>query len=418
MQKTEFNNHPLWGTLKAVTDSGDQLYDSLDPTERPQVDRIRKLVAFSKAVKSSGANHADRFAPSLLDRLNSQWTAVLGQLQNRVSVSSASYTAQAVAAAEESLAALYNLWPPSTTASQRAELTAVYDELVERARQDVARLHKQRDDLATQLVGIGATAEDELEKVNTRLTELEAVASATKDTIDTYEERVTDIVTDGAKQIAALATENTKSWNTWQKDQTDHFKETFSPFQSDIEARLQEADSTLQALRSTKEEYATLTAEAAAGMLAESFHEEASSGRRTGLRLYGVGFALLILAAVPLALLLIEGRNAATDGQTLWATFAVRAAIGALTASAATVAIRLGGRFIDAGQQSKRTELELRAFGPFLSNVDKSESDTARLEFVDRAFGSRPTTLERPDEVIPVSTFSQILAAVTKLIGR
>jgi uncharacterized protein CbrC (UPF0167 family) len=414
--KSEFQAHPLWDTLQTASTLIGSLHDAVSDAERSELSRVRELLAFSQAVKPLGAHNARRFNQALLDDLHSPWTSALSYLQNRSTAASPSYTDQAVIYAEGTLQPLYAMWTPPLPPAQQAQLRSFYDDLVEQQDVDIARLHEKRTALGERLEELGEEAEQRFTVASTALESLQNTASSVGETVDGYETRVDTVVDNGTKRINELESTNTKNYTAWQQAQGERFDEDFAPFKAAIEQKLQEADGTLQRLRETNKEYETLTAAAAANTLAQSFSREALTTRVVGLCLYGLGFVLLCTAAVPLILLLTRPVEEGA-GEALWATFAVRAAIGALAASAATVAIRLGSRFVSSGQDSKRTELELRAFGPFLANVDKSESDTARLEFVDRAFGPRAVD-DRHDEAIPVSTFSQILAAVTKLIGR
>ncbi|OUD90600.1 hypothetical protein CMMCAS08_11090 [Clavibacter michiganensis subsp. michiganensis] len=415
MLKSDFQAHPLWDTISSVADLGDALRENVSNIERRSLDRIRELLMFSQAVKPLGVNHARRFNQVLLDALHDPWAAVLSSLQSRKANVNPAYTDQAVSYAEATLQPLYSLWVPPLAPAQQAQMRSFYEELLARQDDDISRLRDKRDALSDRFEELGTESEDRFAAAKIAFEELQGNAAQVGETVDGYETRVDAIVDDGSKRISALESENTKSYANWQQAQRERFEEDFAPFMEHIKQKLLEADGTLQSLRETNKEYKTLTAAAAADKLAQSFSQEAKSTRRVGLILYGIGFVLLTGAAIPLIFLLAQSETPA--GESLWATFAVRATIGALAASAATVAIRLGSRFISSGQESKRTELELRAFGPFLSNVDKSESDTARLEFVERAFGSR-TVEDRNDDAIPVSTFSQILAAVTKLMGR
>jgi hypothetical protein len=416
MKKSDFQAHPLWETLRTVNGLIDELRPDLSAPERPGLDRVREVLAFSQSVKPLGAHHSRRFNQSLLDELNSPWTSALSSLQSRMTTANAAYTDQAVSYAEATLAPLYRLWAPPAGPAQQAQYQSFYTQLVENQEEDISRLHSKREALRQQLVELGEGADEQFAAATTALEKLQATAEEVGETVSGYETRVDAVVDDGNKRVAALEANNAKAYAEWQTAQAARFTEDFSPFKDSIEAKLSEAQTTLDELRETNREYATLTAAVAANTLAHSFSREALTTRILGLSLYLVGFVLLCLAAVPLVLLLTHPTQNQSE-ETLWATFAIRAAIGALAASAATVAIRLGSRFVSAGQESKRTELELRAFGPFLANVDKSESDTARLEFVDRAFGPRVAE-DRHEESIPVSTFSQILAAVTKLMGR
>ncbi|MBO9038441.1 hypothetical protein JYQ31_01115 [Curtobacterium flaccumfaciens pv. flaccumfaciens] len=416
MLKSEFQAHPLWDALQTASTLLDSLHEDITDAERRTLDRVRELLAFSEAVKPLGVHNARRFNPALLDGLHSPWTSVVSSLQNRSVTASSSYTDQALTYAESTLQPLYALWTPPLPPAQQAQMRSFYDGLVEQQDKDITRLHEKRSALEERLKELGEEAEQRFTTATTALETLQSTATGVGDTVDGYEARVDTVVDNGTMRISELESTNTNTYTAWQQTQAERFDEDFAPFKAKIEQKLEEADGTLQRLRETNKEYETLTAAAAANTLAQSFSREARTTRIVGLCLYGFGFVLLCVAAVPLILLLTQPAGDRT-GEALWATFAIRAAIGALAASAATVAIRLGSRFVSSGQDSKRTELELRAFGPFLANVDKSESDTARLEFVDRAFGPRAIA-DHHDESIPVSTFSQILAAVTKLIGR
>ena len=66
-------------------------------------------------------------------------------------------------------------------------------------------------------------------------------------------------------------------------------------------------------------------------------------------------------------------------------------------------------------------ELELRAIGPFLANVEKAgKVDDARIELVSKAFGktysdSNATARDKKDESIPVTTASQLIDLVERI---
>jgi hypothetical protein len=181
-----------------------------------------------------------------------------------------------------------------------------------------------------------------------------------------------------------------------------------------IDNALTNASGALKSLKEKETEYANISAAAGGAKLANEFNTEATSGQELGLRLYMIGFGVLVLAALPLVLWLFWP-PISQQGDGIWPHFLIRISLGVLGASAATVLIRLGSRFVTGATASKRMALELQTFGPFLANVkDKETVDSARLELVDRAFGKSyaPGESDSKDDAVPVSAFAHILDLV------
>jgi hypothetical protein len=174
----------------------------------------------------------------------------------------------------------------------------------------------------------------------------------------------------------------------------------------------------LERLRESEKDFETLSKAAATDKLAGHFAAEAKSGRRLAIILYVVGAVFIAAAASPLFLLLVPG-NLGTDIETRWEQIVIRAGIGVAAASVATVAIRLGGRFLSSANVAKRMELDLKTFGPFLADVNQIEADKARINLVERALG-RPieSGQDLREDSVSVAGMTQLLEVAAKYLAR
>jgi hypothetical protein len=207
-----------------------------------------------------------------------------------------------------------------------------------------------------------------------------------------------------------------KRSKAWEDAQLARFVEQVRPLVEAIHEQERQGSEALDRLLESESGFANLSAAAATDKLAGHFATEAKTGRAVGMWLYIAGGVLIATAASPLLLLLLPG-NLSSDADTRWEQLVIRAGIGAALASAATVAIRLGGRFFANANVTKRMELDLKTFGPFLANVDPKEADKARINLVERALG-KPAELgngSREDSV-SIGGMSQLLDAASKLI--
>lgn len=155
MLKSDFQAHPLWDALQTVSTLLDSLHEDVTDAERRTLDRIRELLAFSKAVEPLGAHNGRRFNKGLLDGLHSPWTSVLSSLQNRSANASSSYTDQALTYAEGTLQPLYTMWTPPLPPAQQAQMRSFYDDLIAQQDEDITRLHAKRTSLEERLEELG-----------------------------------------------------------------------------------------------------------------------------------------------------------------------------------------------------------------------------------------------------------------------
>ena len=420
MLRSEFEGHALWATLAQVHEMAQSVREDHSPADLPALDTTEFYASHVESFRDLGASYSAFFSDAMMEPVKQTFDSVVANLNTRKSNGPAysQYTESAATQAESSLIELAP-WPrPFARGAQVGQLTTLFEDLLERQRLSVDALSAEHEALRAQIATYSAEIETMKKEALDKLAEVSASGITVAETVDAQKVRVDEVVADGLKAVASVADTNTTNYEKWIKDRTSAFANDFDPLKEKIELDLDEASTMLDKLQLKEVEYSNLVSAVGTGELSKHFAREAVLGRVGGVLLYLFGVTLLAAAAIPLALLLGDD---AKGLDLSWQQVVARLSIGVLGASAATVVIRLGARFISDANASKRMELEMRTFAPFLANVtDRETVDAARLQIIDRSFGKSYAPLEATskDDAIPVSTYSQILAAVAKLIGR
>ncbi|OJU39919.1 MAG: hypothetical protein BGN97_13925 [Microbacterium sp. 69-10] len=151
----------------------------------------------------------------------------------------------------------------------------------------------------------------------------------------------------------------------------------------------------VSALRATTEDLASI---AGGDILAGQFQEHSAAERKAAYVAYAIGLAATIGGVI----VLLFAFGHATDPLP-WQILALKLSITAGIGGIATVAFRFGSKATQRATSFKRQELELRALGPFLANVDGAEA--AKIAFAKRAFGhawegTATTQSQAPEDVL------------------
>lgn len=321
----------------------------------------------------------------------------------------------AVQAMERALVAVA-AWPkPFAKGAQANQIRDLVDELAHSQDDRIEHLLVRHAHLREDIEALHADSSSRHRDLAESLAEYEARAAKVEASVDSEKARIDDIVAKGADRISLLSLENEDAFKAWAKEHDDAWNATKKQHWDALNSVLKNANSSLEAIRASETEYKNISSAAAAGKLAHEYEEDAKAGKKLGLTLYALGAVFLLASALPLMWILVDQQGSA-DKQ--WQQFAARLAIGIIAASGATVLIRLGARFIENASSAKKMALELRTMGPFLANVeDKASVDSARLEFVDRAFGKSyaPANADEKDEGVSVTAFSHIIDLVKAL---
>ena len=417
MPRADFEGHILWAVVDNVFGRLDQLRSTSDPATIASADTIGFYADYVKSFKETSAVSSPFFVQAMLTPVETVLREVTNHLDNWIAQGAGSSYQESARITVESALLHLGPWPrPYGRGGQVQQLTTLYEDLLERQRLDLLNLQQGN-----------ATLQAEVEVYKTELAQtatasqgevagLVALAADAVATVNAEKVRVDEVVTAGVKQPAEMTVELDRRAKGWEESQLARFTEQVRPVLDSIRDHETQAVESLKRLKETEADFSNLTAAAATDKLAGHFAIEARNGRRAGTWLYIFGGLFIAAAAIPLLVLLIPG-NLSSGPDTRWEQLAIRAGIGIASASAATVAIRLGGRFFSNANVAKRMELDLKTFGPFLANVGSVESDKARINLVERALGrSAEVRRESRDDSVTVGAMSHFLEAASKFV--
>lgn len=413
MHRQEFEGHAIWAQIDVALEWVEKI-KATQPgaVEVPLVLRIEFLLKHVASFKSLASTSSALFNEPLIAPVHGSIGQIISQLQHRQSnVSYMNYTDNALANAEAMLTQV-GLWPrPYARGAQVQQITTLYEDLIETQAQQIFAFEARYDETRAKMDKLVSDFDAKKAEVENVFELYRADALAIAGSVDHEKSRIDDVVQKGLEKVSELQGKNSEAFAEWKDDISGQLETYTNEQKSAIDKALTNAANALKSLKEHETEYANISTAAGGAKLANEFNAEATSAQELGLKLYTIGFGVLVLAAAPLVLWLFwPPENQPGDG--IWQHFLIRISLGVLGASAATVLIRLGSRFVTGATASKRMALELQTFGPFLANVKNKETvDSARLELVDRAFGKSyaPGDSDSNDDAVPVSAFSHIV---------
>lgn len=419
MRRDEFKQHHLWAIANEVTDLVEKISETAAQDELVILRRIAFLISHTRSYREL-ANVSELFNEQLLaPALSALGNASASLRQRATNATYRQYTDQALVHAENLLVTVSS-WPrPYAKGAQAQQMKLLYEEIQLAQARELERIEAKYVDVQSRMESAVAELIFQRDQVELALRGFQAEAGSVASAVDQQKERVDKVINDGLQQVNHLMKENSEAFSAWTEARQIEWDDFAEQNQDLMDRKVNEAGVSLDKLKSDEAEFANLTTAITGQKLAKEFAEEAKTSQVIGLILYGLGFVALALAAVPLFMLMGERPVEQTPDVT-WQHFAIRLSLGVLGASAATVLIRLGARFLTNSSASKRMALELQTFGPFLANVrDKETVDAARLELIDRAFGKSyaPSGVgtETSEDVVPVTALAQIVDMVKAL---
>ncbi len=416
MLRADYDAHPLWETLRGVDDSINTILEDHYLDDLPSIERIRTQQEYVRSFDAVASTRVAFFHSQMLDAVNSIWQQVASSLSQRIA-SGTGATNYVMQAADQSETGLLQMgaWPRAYgRGGEVTQLQTLFEELLEAQRISIEALKQEHADLRAEVTAVADTFETKRSEAAAALDAATSAATQLESQIESQSSTVAAAVEDAQAAVRDLTRLNSKAYDEWVKEREIAFTQDFEGLRQAITEKLTASENEYEELLAAKAKYTKLVSAIAADEVAAEFRREARWGRISGIALYALGFLLLAGAAVPLIFLIVE--NARDDaGGVNWTPIVIRIAVGVLAGSAATVAIRLGGRLINSANGAKRMELELRAIGPFLANVQQADKvDDARIELVNKAFGktysdSNSTARDKKEETIPVTTASQLI---------
>ncbi|MGG7509370.1 hypothetical protein [Plantibacter sp. YIM 135249] len=424
MLRADFEAHILWRRLKNTDQQVSEVLSLGEISDAPDLEVVRFVAGHYWSFHKQRNRLSSLFTAAMLDQVDQAWSEVEGYVNSRLSSGTVTYSQYARDSAESSLLRKA-AWPAlrPSPAQINGDRT-LFEDLLETQRLSIEALDRAHAKLRAEIVELKNDASIKVDETATSLDELVSLGRAIRADMEVQKGRVDEVVADGVKEVSSLQTKNESAYREWRNAREAEFNENFEPLRLSIKEKLDEASEDLTQLRKVVKEYKALSSADAADTLAKNYEAEAKASRRWGGLLYAVGIILLIGGATPLVLGL--GQQPTDSGAEVlnWQQITLRVAVGALAASAATVAIRLGSRLISDAGAVKRMALEFRVIDPFLANVrDRENVDTVRVDLVDRTFGrsyipAQGDKSKDDDEVVNVGAVSQLLGAVGKMLNR
>jgi hypothetical protein len=367
------------------------------------------------------------FHPQMLDNVHSVWNQAHSSLSQRVSGGEGyiNYTQQAADQAESALLQMAP-WPkPYGKGGEVSQLNTLFEQLLEAQRVSISALEAEHAALRGEVSTFSEQIDSKQDDVSAKLDTIYAEAAAIKTASEHQQGEVEDAVNEARQSIANLTKVNDANFKEWTEARELAFQDEFAPLKNQITEQLAAANVEYDDLLAAKEKYEKLVGAIAADEVSSQFASESKWGRRTGTAFYITGFVLLAAAAIPLVWLLFDKSHVA-QATVDWNVIIVRVSLAILAGSAATVAIRLGGRLINNANAIKRMELELRAIGPFLANVSEEKRvDDAFIGLVGKSFGNSYAQTASPGGKEPreakdeateqVTTTAQIVELIKQL---
>lgn len=184
--------------------------------------------------------------------------------------------------------------------------------------------------------------------------------------------------------------------------QTSEFEDIAEPFVTSIKESDSEASQTLTRIKSLGSQTEIAAGLTNGDILSTKFAEYAKQERITSYWGFGAGIVATCLGIAWLTIVAITSFGVQEELSWPWLTLKVglTLALGGL----ATVLFRYGQQSLQTSRSYKRIELELRAIGPFLSDIsDGALADAAKIAFLKRTFGKawegnkRESNASQPD---------------------
>jgi len=426
MLRADFDNHPLWDTLRTTDEYLNTIFSEHFADDLPNLERIWLQEEYVRSFDAIASTRAAFFTSQMLDAVHVIWAQVNNELDGRVSTGpgGSSYVAQAATQAESALMQM-GPWPRAYgKGGEVRQMRTLFEELLEVQRASIDALRKEHTVLREEVKKFRTEIEDKRTSVAEEL-------STTTGSLDDLEVKIIDqratvdaAVAEASRKVDSLTKVNDENFEGWAVERVEDFNGRFDPLHKEIKSKVVDAKAEYSELLKAKESYTKLVGAIAADEIALRFQKEAMWGRITGIALYSLGFLFLAGAALPLVFLLFDHKTESAGDEIQWGRVIIRLSIGILAGSAATVVIRLGGRLINSANASKRMELELRAIGPFLADVaDPEKVDDARIDLVNKAFGKTyegASSEKYKSDDVPVTTIEQVanlVQAVSKVTG-
>ena len=327
------------------------------------------------------------FVAHQLQVADEHWQNVLNYLMNYRQNSNAGHETSAVTHAEAWLQIAGGWHRPQTSSNVLARQAKQEYEAVVSSYQTVnqsllALLEEERDaaqEKAAALREQVTALETQVSAAQQSLAELEATIKADKRVLE-------DAVTNHDEIFRSAQTERTTAFTDWLKKQREDFAELARPHVETLKATASDGEAVLKHIRSLGDQTDVAAGQTTGHILAEEFKKSSAEELKSGNKSFWTGVIVALVGVGWLIAVAIVTFGDRSDFN--WNWIALEISLTLALGGVATVLIRRGQHSQATARDYKRTELELRAIGPFLSDIKTTTiAEEAKVEFLKRTFG-------------------------------
>lgn len=411
MTEEEFDNHPLWAEIEACQEVLPRTEVNSSVDSGPDRERIRWIAAQVKKFKSSEWRF---FSAAMLQSVYVPWNQAHATLDQVERGSTGSWPT-AREQVEQCLAPLAS-WPlPGARRGGRGKAEQKFFDEYEKSVGAALVTTKMRIEELT------AEAAQQNEDHATAMTEMEQRIAALTTAVEEQTERISTASASLDAKTASIETEAAgaqtargEKFDDWLgATETKWVNEKAQPIVDEIQATNEVASTRLTELEDLGTQIEKVAGKIASAVLARDYGRYSTREWVTGLVAYGLGIGLLI--GVGIYLLLTVG-DVERDSEVSWQYITLKIGLTVTVVAASTVLFQVGRQALRQANDNKKTELELRAIGPFLADVDdESAARDAKIAFIQRSFGrSHHDQGKNGSEVVSVSLIENLVKLLTR----
>ncbi|GAA2812029.1 hypothetical protein [Kribbella solani] len=343
---------------------------------------VRYIISVLKAHQD--ASDTIPYSSQTFAAVQSAFNAMMGEIRNynaNANVGHLQNAANYVDGIQNAIGALPPV-PKSSQATQAARTFLEYRELVDRSIVDLTtKISEERE----KAVELHASDSEQAKALSDSLATLAIEVESLRTKISTDETRLDIALTQNNDAFTTKQTEREERYEKWLSDQSKALLSSAKPTMDKLQEIQGDADKQLDAVKVLRDDVEKVSGKAAAAVLARDYGSYATREWISGVLAYFLGFVLLVVVAV--YLVRTVGRID-MNAKPSWQFVALKLGLTLTAATAAGVAFQFGSHALSRSNMNKRVELELRAVGPFLADVDDPEAvKAAKLAFMERMFG-------------------------------
>lgn len=384
MEASEFENHPVWGKPGQMR----ALLEELETTpEFPATVAFARLRWIAMQLEKYRAIDPGFFVADQLRVADEHWQNVLNCLINCRQNPTGGYEGAAVSHAEAWLQVAGSWHRPQASSSALARQAKQEYENV------VSSYQAVNQNLFDLLAQERSASQQQASTLENKITALEKLVSAAQQSLGELETTIKadkrvleDAVTNHDEIFRTAQNERATAFNDWLKKQRQDFADLAKPHVDTLDVTATEGVEVLERIRSLGDQTDAAAGKTTGHILAEEFKNSSAEERTSGNRSFWAGVIVALIGVGWLVFVAVATFGDRTDFN--WNWIALKISLTLALGGVATVLIRRGQHSQATARDYKRTELELRAIGPFLSDIEtRTVAEEAKVDFLKRTFG-------------------------------